>query len=226
LSFDDGFLASCLQIAEIYERHHLAACFNVIATGHLSTFVSPDSAQVGIDKGDFEMWNRLQARGHEISPHTYRHANLAQMSFDEGRQLILDCLAVFDAELEGFRRDRAVFNFAYNRTTPELEEWLPGEVRAFRGGFAEHGLNPLPTKDTKVIRPTGQGPGNCEAHLDACLEALFAQQEGWLVYNTHGLDDEGWGPISAAYLDSLLGRLKRCGDVDILPAGAALARTI
>lgn len=32
---------------------------------------------------------------------------------------------------------------------------------------------------------------------------------GWLIYNAHGLDDEGWGPMSSVFLDELLDRLKK-----------------
>ena len=41
LSFDDGFRASSLKTAEIYERYGLSACINVIATAHryVSTIV-------------------------------------------------------------------------------------------------------------------------------------------------------------------------------------------
>ena len=45
LSFDDGFKKSNLKIADIYEKHGLSACFNIIASGHAGDFVSPDSYQ-------------------------------------------------------------------------------------------------------------------------------------------------------------------------------------
>ena len=34
LSFDDGFLKSFTEIAEIHARHGLHACLNVMAEGH------------------------------------------------------------------------------------------------------------------------------------------------------------------------------------------------
>lgn len=48
------------------------------------------------------------------------------------------------------------------------------------------------------------------------------QSSGWLVYNTHGLDDEGWGPIGSDYLDKLLERLLKIKTVEIIPAGKAM----
>jgi hypothetical protein len=69
---------------------------------------------------------------------------------------------------------------------------------------------------------TSFGPGNCERAIDGQIEKLLAQETGWLIFNTHGLDDEGWGPIGATYLDSLLDRLLAIESVDVLPAGRAL----
>lgn len=218
LSFDDGFRKSNRRIAEIYERFGLGACFNVMASGTMA------SDQYGpTPKGDFALWNELSARGHEIMPHGYRHADKSKLSFEEGSGLILKCLETFEEKLKGFERRKAVFNFPYNRTTPQLEAWLPTVVRAFRGGSAPEGINPLPTAQTSVMRTTGMGPENCEAHLLSCLDKLFQQPQGWLVYNTHGLDDEGWGPISSGFLEQLLERLVQRQDVQVIAAGKALA---
>jgi len=219
LSFDDGFLKSNLKIAEIYERFGLSACFNVLAApGELE-----GSQEVwGKDRGDFALWNDMQQRGHEIMPHGYRHANKRERPFEESRDLISRCLDIFDKELEGFDRSRAVFNFPYNQSTPELEEWLPSVVKAFR--TAGPMINALPTLETQKLTTGGHGPDNCEEHLDAQIAELLSRPEGWVVYNTHGLDDEGWGPIRASYLEELLGRLTGMEGLEVLPSAAVLRR--
>ena len=53
--------------------------------------------------------------------------------------------------------------------------------------------------------------------------SCLPKESGWLIFNTHGLDDEGWGPIRATYLDRLLDKLLGIESVDVLPAGRALA---
>jgi hypothetical protein len=116
---------------------------------------------------------------------------------------------------------KAVFNFPYNASTPELEAWLPSVVKAFRTGGP--GLNPLPHPGQVKLTCAAFGPDNCEKDLDRHVEELLAAPSGWLIYNTHGLDDEGWGPIGAGYLDNLIGRLARTESVRVLPAGQALA---
>ncbi len=220
LSFDDGMARSFLRIAEIYEKFNLAACLNVIATGHLPTFVPPDAYHVGFVRGDFTLWNVLQERGHEIMPHGLRHEDLSQLPFPEAQRSIMQCLDIFARELKGFRPEEAVFNFPYNASTPELEAWLPTVVRAFR--CHGEGINPLPFAGQVKLTTTAFGPENCEHHLEEAIARLLARPAGWLIYNLHGLDDEGWGPIRAGYLEALLARLTAIDTVVILPVGRAL----
>lgn len=219
LSFDDGFKKSSIRTAEIYEKYNLSACINVIATAHLETFELPNKYHRW-EAGDFGLWNELKARGHEIMPHSYKHADLSAMPFSEAKELILRCLEYFCKELKGFEPREAIFNFPYNRSTPELEAWLPTVVRAFRtsGG----GINPLPYKVQVKLTCSGYGPGNTEEHLDSEIEKLLSRDCGWLIYNGHGLDDEGWGPMRSCYLEKLLERLLAIDSVAVLPAGKAL----
>jgi peptidoglycan/xylan/chitin deacetylase (PgdA/CDA1 family) len=221
LSFDDGFKKSSIKTAEIYEKHKLFACINVIASGHTKEFGLPNSYHNHAN-GDFGLWNELKARGHEIMPHSYRHANLQQLHFEEAKGLILRCLDVFTKELKDFAPKEAVYNFAYNASTPELEQWLPTQVRAFRTGGAT--INPWPHRGQVKLTCTSFGPGNCELAIDREIENLLGRETGWLVFNTHGIDEEGWGPLRASYLDHLLERLTEIESVDVLPAGVALSK--
>lgn len=220
LSFDDGFERSNLRIAEIYERFGFSACFNVLAFEELEG-EKVDDIYHDFPKENFELWNELQKRGHEIMPHGLIHHNLAQMPFPEAQRSITRCLEVFVQELEGFQAKDAVYNFAYNASTPDIEAWLPTVVRAFRtGGDA---INPLPHPGLVRLTTSGYGPKNCEAHLEDHLRRLLAGPFGWLIYNTHGLDDEGWGPIRAKYLEDLLERLSNTDGVAVMPVGKALS---
>jgi len=224
LSFDDGFRASSIKTAEIYEQAGLRASINVVAEPEAITeeaFIGTNLPWKVGPLGDFELWNELKARGHDIQPHSHRHECFPDYSFPQGQEMIRHCLELFREHLDGFVAEKAVFNFPYNQTTPELEGWLPGVVRAFRGGLTQmkYGINPLPTAQTRVLRTTGNGPANCEEHLDLCISKLLERDGGWLVYNTHGLDDEGWGPIRSEYLARLLDRLQKMDSVKVVTAG-------
>jgi len=220
LSFDDGFKKSSLETARLFEKYHLSACINVIATGHLKSFRIPDAYQADISKGDFGLWNELKARGHEIMPHGYRHANKAKMPFEQARDLVLRCLDIFSRELKDFDPRRAVFNFPYNASTPALEKWLAAEVLAFRTGGPA--LNPLPHPGQVKLTCTSHGPGNIDRHLESKVDQLLSRQSGWLIYNTHGLDGEGWGPVSSYFLEKLINRLLALDAVTLLPAAQSL----
>jgi peptidoglycan/xylan/chitin deacetylase (PgdA/CDA1 family) len=204
LSWDDGFLRSTLQTAEIFEKYDLRAEFNVMA--------APPNAQ---KFGDFGLWNELQARGHVIQPHGYNHTNKASIPLAQAQALIRRCLDVFTECLDGFAARESIFNFPYNASTPELEAWLPSVVRAFRTGPGP-ALNPLPHPATTKL--TTSGWEAAEAGLDTCLQEWLSAPEGWLIYNTHGLDGEGWGPVGSDYLDRLLARLVSMEDIRIMPA--------
>ena len=217
LSFDDGFKKSFTRTAEIYARYKLSACLNIVAAG------LPEDAYIKQSPlGDFALWNELQRQGHEIMPHGYRHENLTNLPPEEGRELIRRCLGVFSEKLEGFDPKRAIFNFPYNASTPELEHWLPTQVRAFRTGGGA--INPRPRLGQAKLTCASFGPGNGEAAIDREIENLLARESGWLIFNTHGLDDEGWGPIRATYLERLLERLLAIESVEVLPTGRALAK--
>jgi peptidoglycan/xylan/chitin deacetylase (PgdA/CDA1 family) len=219
LAFDDGFRKSSLKTAEIFEKYKLSASINVIATGHLKDFVVPDEYQV-TEKGDFFLWNELQSRGHEIMPHGYKHLNKTKVSLNEAQKLIQLCLEYFTNNLKGFKSDQAIFSMPYNASTPELEAWLATKVLAFRTGG--DGINTVPYRGQKKLTCSAFGPGNCEVHLDNEIKTLLSQPSGWLIYNVHGLDGEGWGPISSGYLDKLLERLVGIDTVDVKPMGRAL----
>lgn len=221
LSFDDGFEKSSIKTAEIFEKYGLSACINVIATAHLKNFALPNEYHAW-KAGDFKLWNELKSRGHEIMPHTYDHKNLTEMPLEQAKESILKCLDVFNNELDGFDAKKSVYNFAYNASTPEIEEWLGTQVMAFRTGGPA--LNPLPYPGLKRLTCISHGPENIDQDLGQTIDEFLNGPYGWFIYNTHGLDDEGWGPVSSGYLDELLDRLTKIKSVDVLPAGKALGR--
>ena len=228
LSFDDGFRKSSIKTAEIFEKYNLSACINVIATGHLKTFESPSKFLPSALLGDFELWNELQQRGHEIMPHGYKHANKSEMPFEQAKELILRCLDYFSRNLEDFDPKKAVFNFPYISSTPELENWISTQTRAFRSrGYGEKmwdRINPLPYKGQFQLISTSHGPANCEQYLEKEIQKLLSKDSGWLIYCAHGLDNESWGPMVSDFLDRLLERLLKIESVEIMPAAKFLEK--
>jgi peptidoglycan/xylan/chitin deacetylase (PgdA/CDA1 family) len=223
LSFDDGFEKSSIKTAEIYEKYGLSACINVIATAHLNQFKLPNEYHKN-PVGDFDLWNELRSRGHEIMPHTYMHQNLTEIPLAEAQDLINKCFDVFSEKLEGFVTEESVYNFAYNASTPEIENWLSSKVRVFR--TAGPAFNPFPDNNTKKLTCISYGPENIDKFLERTINEFLEGPSGWYIFNTHGLDDEGWGPVSSGYLDELLARLIKMKQVEVLPVIPVLDKAI
>ncbi len=219
LSFDDGFEKSSIKTAEIYEKYGLSSCLNIIASANLDQFQLPNEYH-DWPAGDFQLWNDLKRKGHEIMPHSYKHTNLAEVPLEEAKEWVAKCVDVFNQELDGFVAGESVFNLPHNASTPELEQWLITQFRIIRthGGL----YNPLPHKGLVRLGCGGYGPGNIDKHLNESIEKFLEGPPGWFVYNTHGLDDEGWGPLSASVLDELLSKLTGMDNVEVLPVIPAL----
>ena len=67
--------------------------------------------------------------------------------------------------------------------------------------------NPLPHKGQAKLTCISHGPDNIDQHLNSEIDKFLSLPSGWFIYNTHGIDDESWGPMSADALDILLARL-------------------
>ncbi|MEN8117998.1 MAG: polysaccharide deacetylase family protein [Bacteroidota bacterium] len=229
-SWDDGFKKSFYHTAGIFERYNLKACLNVIASGHLTAFNTPNEYHAD-ERGNFNDWNALRKRGHEIMPHSWSHQNLTEIPVDMAKGLIDKCLNYFDEHLDDFEASESVYNFAYNASTPELEEYTLTKVRAIRTGswniLGDIKTNPFPSKNSSMrLSCSSFGPDNADNWVEEEINNFLKSEGGWLILNLHGLDEEGWGPVSSEYLKNLLKRLVEFDYLDILPAGEVLKKYI
>ena len=227
LSFDDGFKKSFYRTADIHERYGLKACLNIIAYANIPGTGGPNEYHRD-PVGNFDDWNALKQRGHEIMPHSWKHADLSQMPVEEAQELIQKCLNYFENNLDGFNASEAVYNFAYNASTPELLDFVLAKVRAARAGGWDildnnTKANPFPKNGGPLrLGCWSFGPDNADEWVESEVNAFLDCDGGWLILNLHGLDEEGWGPVRSAYLDKLLKRLLKIEYLDVLPVGMAL----
>ena len=226
LSFDDGFKKSFYKVADIYESHGLQACFNVIASGHLPEFKGVDRWILPELMGNFDDWNHLKSRGHEVMPHSWKHLNLTNQPLDEAKDLILKCLNYFESHLDGYLSSQAVFNFPFNASTPELEAFTLSKVLAIRSA-GESPIAEIP-RPQKTYRQAcwSNGPQNIDKWVEKQVNSFLEGSGGWMILNTHGLDDEGWGPMSTSYLEGLIARLVKVDKLEIMPTGEVLSRSL
>lgn len=227
-SFDDGFKKSFYRAAEIHENYGLKACFNVIAKGHLPDFKAIDKWILPELLGDFNDWNHFVSRGHEVMPHTWEHLNLTKIPLDQAKTNIDKCLDYFEKNLDGYKAEEAVYNYAFNASNKVLDDFVMTRVRAARtGGWwimkEDEKANPIPI-NTKPVRIGcwADGPGLCDTYLEQHINNFLASEGGWLIFNLHGFDTEGWGPVSTTYYDNLLKRLMEIKHLAVLPTGVVL----
>lgn len=205
--FDDGFRRSSIATAEVFEARGLRAEF----------FVLTDATWPGL--GDFRLWRELRARGHSIQPHGTDHTDKSKIPHEEAQRKILRCLDRFAEEFDGFEPREAIYGFPYNASTNWLEGWLPSFVGAMR--TSGDAINPLPEPYTAYL--TTMGWEDAEPNLTRCIDELLAQDSGWLIYNAHGLDGEGWGPLRRSFLEATLDRLLATPGVEVVTAVELLA---
>lgn len=224
-SFDDGFKKSFYRVADIFEEHGLMACFNVIASGHFPDFQQVDDWILPELLGSFDDWNALKARGHEVMPHSWKHLNLARQPLDEAKAWIVKCLDYFTENLDGYQDEDAVFNFPFNSSTPELEAFALSKVLAIRS--REIPATEAAPTSRNVFRQgcRTNGPGNIDDWVELQVSKFLASAGGWLILNVHGLDNEGWGPMSTGYLNGLIKRLARVESLELAPTGEVLKRS-
>ena len=221
LNFDDGFAKSAVDLAKIFEEFGLHTCLNVIALGADPDFPPPDEWH-NAPRGSWELWNELAARGHEVNPHGLDHSNPNGLPPGEASRRVDQCIEIFRKNLRGFDPMKSVFGCPYNALTPELEDKLAKSFRAYRPGG--NPVNPLPSPATKRINCWSDGPGNADKTTDALVNNFLDSPGGWLVPAMHGLDKEGWGPLSSGYLRNLLGRLVKDSRVEVIGLAEALAK--
>ena len=119
----------------------------------------------------------------------------------------------------------AVFNFPFNASTPELEAFCLSKVRAIRTQGNSPNNTVAVTKEPMWLGCWSKGPENIDHWVEEQVNQFLTEPEGWLILNLHGLDGEGWGPVSPAYLTSLLGRLVKIEHLELLPVGDVLRRS-
>ncbi len=230
LSFDDGFKKSFYRVAEIHENYGLQACLNVIASGHLPTYKAVDKWIRPELLGNFDDWNALKARGHEIMPHTWKHLNLTKIRLKKAKKNIDKCLDYFEKHLEGYEPSEAVYNFAFNASNTALEDHVLQRTAAVRTGgwllLEDTRVNLIPTSPQSLrLGCWLNGPDLIDDFIEKEVNKFLDSEGGWLILNLHGLDDEGWGPVSTAYLDRLLKRLVEVDYLEVLPAGEVIKRS-
>lgn len=155
-------------------------------------------------------------------PHSWDHTNLTQIPLEHAKMDVVKCLDYFEKHLEGFKTSDSIYNFAFNASTPELEEFVLTKVKAIRtNGTSAVNLIPTSSKPMRVGCKS-YGPDNADHWVEQQVNDFIKSEGGWMVLNLHGLNEEGWGPISSTYLDDLLKRMMKLDFLEVRPAAEVM----
>ena len=157
-------------------------------------------------------------------PHSWKHLNLTKISFENAKENIEKCISYFKENLSGYSSNGAVYNFAYNASSPELEDYVLSKFTAIRtwAGLVLNNttINKFPMNELPLrLGCWTYGPDLSDYYVEQEVNKFLSTEGGWLILNLHGLDNEGRGPISSKYLDSLLRRLIKIDILKISPTG-------
>lgn len=222
ITFDDGFADSSRRTAAIFEEFGLKASFNVIAGAGTPGWTAPDEWH-NAPYGDWALWNELAARGHEIHPHSWSHRNHATMAPADAVAEVDRCLEAFARNLKGFRAEQAVYVFPYNRGGPEVEAHILARMRAYRVGGEP--FNPTPSAALRRLGSVTSNAGICDGEVAYWVNEWLDREPSWLLFSAHGLDPEGWGPMTPGGLKRILERVLRTPGAEVITPSAALAGT-
>ena len=155
-------------------------------------------------------------------PHGHRHIDLSVVDLSEAQDEVSRCLDIFAREMPDIQPADLIYHCAFNRLPPALQPWLRERVRAVRASATNTGMNLLPhSAELFVFDGCFPLPPSDPAATRAILDCFLEGPSGWLVLCFHGLDGEGWGPITSTDLASWLDTLIDAG-AKIAPAGAGL----
>lgn len=209
-TFDDALLSACTVGARVLERHGARGTFYVAGglTG-ASELGRPCHTEVAL--------RGLLAGGHELGCHSYAHVRCDQLSRGRLRDE-LDRSAQF---LSGLGVDPEGRDFAYPFGAYAWDaKRLCGE--RFRSCRATGGGVHLGWADLDALRTHRLYAGESAGDSYAAQVGQAARHGGWLVVNTHEVEDAP-GPYgcTAGTLDAAVALALAQGCL-VLPVGAAL----
>ncbi|MDP8244813.1 MAG: polysaccharide deacetylase family protein [Candidatus Hinthialibacter antarcticus] len=192
-SIDDGFWGSSEQMADILDRYQLKASFYLVThwVAPMKTDEIGDGYNEGASHGTWQQWKSILERGHEIGSHSCTHPALptidakdALMEITESKQQLIDELGL---------QEPITFAYPYNQSSPEVKQMISGHYLSARiGGKPFNKIGPIDLQAVNSWWPLSNMP----------LEEIIAKIDEakanghWLVIGLHGMNDEGWNPIT------------------------------
>jgi peptidoglycan/xylan/chitin deacetylase (PgdA/CDA1 family) len=179
-TFDDGYSSSA-RIAAIFENKGLRATFYLVASA--------------VADADWAFWRGLAAKGHEIGNHSMTHQIV--MSDPVLTNQVLDTEINASQRVIEQRLGRKPLTFAF--------PWHQYSDRAMAVAMQNHfSVRKLDIDDsTYRFAYFDQEHGRTQAESLQLVNRQLAEAVtlgGWFVAGGHGVDGDGWSPVTSQFL--------------------------
>ena len=209
-SFDDAPMSACIAGAAALERHGARGTYYI--AGGLT-----DGAELGLPCHSEAALRDLLAAGHQLGAHSFDHLPVDRMGHARRQSQFERC----DAFLHGLGVDPATLDFAYPWGAVA---WGAKHdcARRYRSSRATGGGTQIGSADLNALKSHRFYRSEPDGVAYREVLAQTARHRGWLVVNTHEVDDIG-GPYgcSPQALDDAVGQALDAGCL-VLTVSAAL----
>lgn len=192
-TIDDGFWKSSKQMADILDKYQLKASFYLVThwVKPMKTDEIGDGYNEDLDHGAWPLWKGVLERGHEIGSHTCTHPALPTIGPKDALREITESKQILIQEL-GIQ-EPVTFAYPYNQPSPEVTKMVGLHYLSARIGGKP--LNEIGSTNLQAVSSWWPLSDTPLEEITAKIDAAKAKGD-WLVIGLHGMNDEGWNPIT------------------------------
>lgn len=192
-TIDDGFWESSQQMADILDQYNLKASFYLVThwVKPMKTDEIGDGYNEDLDHGAWPLWKNFLKRGHEIGSHSCTHPALPTIDAKDALQEITESKQILIDELG--LEEPITFAYPYNQPSPEVIKMVGGHYLSARIGGKP--FNEIASTDLQAINSWWPLSDTPLEEITAKIDEAKAKGY-WLVIGLHGMNEEGWNPIT------------------------------
>jgi hypothetical protein len=186
-TFDDGIIASAKKVHEILFPYK--ATFYVVSGWVLKTIVIVDKYNINFDHGTIEDWKEIIKLGHEVGSHTHSHCKADNINIQN------ECL-------ESLNFLRKIQIPPYSLSCPHhtlIKTELYDSIRT--GSYST--VHKKFDKEKIFNKIESLNLFELYSIEDTKIDCNEISDNSWIIFSFHGIDSEGFCPITTQQLETL-----------------------
>ena len=186
-TFDDGIITSAKKVHDILFPYK--ATFYVVSGWVLKTIAIVDKYNINFDHGTIEDWKEIIKLGHEVGSHTHSHCKADNINIQN------ECL-------ESLNFLRKIQTPPYSLSCPHhtlIKTELYDSIRTgsyltvHKKFFKEKIFNKIENINLFELYSVE----------DITIDYKEVSDNSWVIFSFHGIDDEGFCPVTTQQLEKL-----------------------